>query len=91
MTVSERAFSVLRLMLRQGALRVRSAHIEGVDQEVKCALKGCGRGPATGDALHRTSPKGEDFEGLCTEHMLEHGGEPEALAVLIEDHNHGRA
>jgi hypothetical protein len=63
-----------------------------VEAEVTCAKDGCERGPANGDALHRISPKGpgQKFVGLCTEHMREAGGQPEALAVLIEEHNHGR-
>jgi hypothetical protein len=46
----------------------------------QCTEEGCERGPETGDALHRTSPKGELFEGKCTEHAPD----PEPLAVLIE-------
>lgn len=57
---------------------------------MKCALKGCERGPGTGDALHRTSPKGENFEGLCTEHYQAIGGEPDWVARVIEDRNHGK-
>jgi len=52
----------------------------------QCRRAGCGRGPATGDALHRTSPKGELFEGECTEHFAEHGT-PEPIAVMIEKNN----
>ena len=57
------------------------------------SMSGCTCGPATGQALHRISPKGEGhaFVGLCTRHMRESGGRPEALAVLIEEHNHGHA
>lgn len=51
----------------------------------ECARKGCQRGVANGDALHRTSPKGELFEGMCTEHFQ---GQPESIAVAIEERNH---
>lgn len=54
----------------------------------ECTEDGCGRGPATGYALHRTSPKGKDFEGRCTEHFE---GEPDAVAVAIEQDNQRRA
>jgi hypothetical protein len=57
---------------------------------MKCAHPDCERGPATGHALHRISPKGEDFVGLCTEHMRKEHGHADPIAVLIEDHNHGR-
>lgn len=49
-----------------------------------CAFPGCERGVPTGHALNRTSPKGEDFEGMCWEHFE---GEPEPIAQLIEEHN----
>lgn len=45
------------------------------DREVKpppaltCQRFGCERHPDKGDAIHRTSPKGEPFKGLCDEHM----------------------
>lgn len=54
-----------------------------------CRREGCSNGVRTGHALHRTSPKGELFEGECTEHFSEHA-EPEEIAVLIEQHNHGQ-
>jgi hypothetical protein len=56
---------------------------------VTCGKPGCERGPATGDALHRTSPKGQDFEGLCSEHYRAIGGSPDWVATVIERHNHG--
>lgn len=55
----------------------------------KCVKPGCPRGTETGDALHRTSPKGQDFEGLCTEHYKEIGGDPDWVATLMERDNHG--
>ena len=54
--------------------------------EYVCIVPGCGRGPSTGHALHRTSPKGEAFEGRCTEHHPD----PEPIAVLIENMNLGK-
>ena len=50
----------------------------------ECAEEGCERGPATGHALHRTSPKGELFEGKCTDHFP---GEPDPIALMIERDN----
>ena len=56
-----------------------------------CAEPGCWASPGHGAALHRISPKGGPFVGLCTEHMRKHGGKPEELAVLIEEANRGQA
>ena len=33
-----------------------------------CAVDGCDRSPATGDALHRVNPKGELGIFMCTTH-----------------------
>ncbi len=51
-----------------------------------CDHEGCERSIASGDALHRVSPKGSPFVGLCTEHHAN----PEAVAVIIENANRGR-
>lgn len=50
----------------------------------ECAQEGCDRGPASGHALHRTSPKGELFEGKCGEHFE---GVADPIAQAIEDRN----
>lgn len=50
----------------------------------ECIEPECHKGPATGHALHRTSPKGQDFQGKCTEH---YEGTPEWVAVTIELRN----
>lgn len=47
----------------------------------QCIEDGCTKGPSTGDALHRVSPKGEPFKGKCTEHFE---GTPDPVAVVIE-------
>lgn len=49
-----------------------------------CKVDGCTHGRASGHAIHRTSPKGELFEGVCTEH---YDGEPDPIAVAIEQRN----
>lgn len=54
-----------------------------------CVYPGCKKGLGTGDALHRTSPHGDEFEGMCSEHFE---GEIDpvvgAIAEVIEQHNH---
>lgn len=52
-----------------------------------CVHDGCDRGPADGYALHRTSPKGDDFEGVCTAHAPLYGIVPDNIAVAIEQNN----
>lgn len=52
-----------------------------------CIHDGCDRGRATGHALHRTSPKGELFEGVCTAHAPLYGIVPDSIAVAIEQNN----
>lgn len=53
-----------------------------------CDHPGCGRGGATGHAIHRTSPKGELFSGSCEEH-LDRPVDPEVAVITdpIEDRN----
>ena len=41
--------------------------------EVVCSHEGCTRSVVNGDAIHRISPKGGPFAGLCTEHYREVG------------------
>jgi hypothetical protein len=52
----------------------------------ECREQGCGRGPATGHALYRTSPKGDNFEGACDEHF---SGETDPIVQAIQDRNLG--
>jgi len=53
-----------------------------------CIKEGCNRGPGgTGGALHRLSPKGELFKGVCTEHAPEYSVRVEPIAVAIEKEN----
>jgi hypothetical protein len=52
-----------------------------------CIKPGCERGIATGHALHRTSPKGEEFVGACTEHASEYQATVEPVAQIIEEEN----
>ena len=52
---------------------------------MQCDHEGCDRSTEDGYALHRVSPKGEAFVGLCTEHHAN----PEIVAVWIEQHNLG--
>ena len=52
-----------------------------------CDFEGCERGIATGHALHRVSPKGEPFVGLCAEHFA---GEPDPVAAVVEQANRPR-
>ncbi len=55
-----------------------------------CNHPGCGRGRATGHAIHRTSPKGQLFYGSCEEH-LNRPVDTEVAVVTdpIEDRNQG--
>lgn len=52
-----------------------------------CEHPGCLAHVDHGDAIHRTSPKGGPFRGKCTRHFREDGGEPDSIAVLIEERN----
>lgn len=36
-----------------------------------CARPDCDRHPQRGDTVYRVSPKGEEFVGLCEEHLAE--------------------
>lgn len=68
------------------AEQTKSEAQEGTDEQMyECTEDGCHKGPATGHALHRTSPKGQEFEGKCTEHFE---GTPDPIAVIIENDNH---
>lgn len=51
-----------------------------------CKEKGCERSIANGDAIYRTSPKGELFEGKCEEH---YGGVSDPIVKAIEAWNKG--
>lgn len=53
----------------------------------QCDYEGCKNGLETGHALYRTSPKGEPFVGLCSEH---YAGPEDPVAAAIEDHNRRR-
>lgn len=57
---------------------------------LQCEEPGCPHGPATGHALHRTSPKGEGqtFKGRCSDHMGE-AVDPVVADIVgaIEDRN----
>ena len=55
-----------------------------VSKDYVCLENGCDKGPATGHALHRVSPKGQDFEGKCTDHFE---GQGDPIALAIEDRN----
>jgi hypothetical protein len=52
----------------------------------ECARVGCGRSIAGGFALHRISPKGEPFVGVCSVH---HAGEVDPVVTAIEERNLG--
>jgi hypothetical protein len=54
-----------------------------------CEVPGCLAHVDHGDAIHRTSPKGGPFRGKCTPHFRAAGGEPDDIAVIIEEHNQG--
>lgn len=56
-----------------------------------CEVEGCLAHVDNGDAIHRTSPMGGPFRGRCTRHFREAGGEPDRVAVIIEEHNLGAA
>jgi hypothetical protein len=49
----------------------------------ECAQEDCRHSTRTGHAIHRTSPKGGRFIGLCTEHHPN----PDPVALMIEDAN----
>ncbi len=53
-----------------------------------CEQPGCLAHVSLGDAIHRTSPMGGPFRGKCTKHFREDGGEPDEIAVLIEEASH---
>lgn len=52
-----------------------------------CEVPGCLAHVDHGDAIHRTSPKGEAFRGRCSRHFRQMGGEPDPVALIIEEHN----
>lgn len=54
-----------------------------------CEVEGCLAHVDLGDAIHRTSPTGGPFRGRCTTHFQAMGGEPDDVAVIIEEFNHG--
>lgn len=54
---------------------------------IQCKV--CGKKAIDGYAIHRTSPKGQDFEGVCKDHLPE-GQEPDFIANLIEQDNRNR-
>lgn len=53
-----------------------------------CDYGDCPNGIATGHALHRVSPKGEPFVGMCDTHFV---GEPDPVAHLFQQANHAKS
>lgn len=54
-----------------------------------CAEEGCSKGAATGNAIYRTSPKGQPFEGKCLDHYDGPSLDKGVIGVVqaIEDDN----
>lgn len=51
---------------------------------MRCIQLNCERSTDKGYALYRVSPKGQDFEGMCEEHLT---SDPEPIAQMIERRN----